>query len=315
MGVILGPIVQFTPMVTEEKYRGWVWTINNPTPNDINHINSTIDKAKYLVYGEEVGEEGTPHYQGYVYFKNRVRFTTVKSLLPRAHIEIQRGSILQAITYCKKDNNFHEWGDQPEDMNGTNQNNKWSTILTLAENGDIESIRSQFPRIYFQYYEKLKSFKAKETIILDTLQNEWWYGPTGTGKSRELWIKYPNHYQKQANKWWDGYSGQDVVAIEEWCPKNDMTASNLKIWADRYPFPAQIKNGTLHGIRPKKLIITSNYTMEQCFPRIEDLEPLKRRFKVIHFPFPIHIPSETTSTCPSEIDLAFMESLYDNLGE
>lgn len=95
---------------------------------------------------------------------------------------------------------------------------------------------------------------------------------------------YPDHYAKELNKWWDGYEGQDVVAIEEWCPKNECTASFLKIWADRYPFPAQIKGGSLRQIRPKKVIVLSNYEMEQCFLSTEDLDPMKRRFKVVRFP-------------------------------
>jgi len=37
-------------------------------------------------------------------------------------------------------------------------------------------------------------------------------------------------------------------------------------------------------IRPQKIIVLSNYTIEQCFNRREDYEPLSRRFKVIQFP-------------------------------
>jgi len=37
-------------------------------------------------------------------------------------------------------------------------------------------------------------------------------------------------------------------------------------------------------IRPKKIIVTSNYTIEECFPNVQDHLPLKRRFKVKHFP-------------------------------
>ena len=84
--------------------------------------------------------------------------------------------------------------------------------------------------------------------------------------------------------WWDGYANEEVVVIEEWCPKNEMTASGLKIWADRYPFSCEVKGGTIRRIRPKKIIVTSNYSMEQCFERVEDLEPLKRRFKEVYFP-------------------------------
>lgn len=42
---------------------------------------------------------------------------------------------------------------------------------------------------------------------LDSLQNEWHYGPTGTGKSRHVRTKYPDAYIKSNTKWWCGYDG------------------------------------------------------------------------------------------------------------
>ena len=74
------------------------------------------------------------------------------------------------------------------------------------------------------------------------------------------------HYQKEKNKWWCNYTGQDTVAIEEADPKTmEHLADRLKVWADRYPFPGEIKGGRLEGIRPKKIIVTSNYSIEECF--------------------------------------------------
>lgn len=40
----------------------------------------------------------------------------------------------------------------------------------------------------------------------------------------------------------------------------------------------------MQGLRPRKLIVLSNYTIEQCFDRVEDRDPILRRFKVIKFP-------------------------------
>lgn len=123
-----------------------------------------------------------------------------------------------------------------------------------------------------------------ENPILSELEHEWWYGPSGTGKSKRAWEEFPGHYQKELNKWWCSYAGEDVVVIEEWSPKNECTASALKIWADRYPFTGQIKGGSMTKIRPRKIIVTSNYSIEQCFPNAEDQGPLKRRFKQVYFP-------------------------------
>jgi MoxR-like ATPase len=58
---------------------------------------------------------------------------------------------------------------------------------------------------------------------------------------------------------------------------------HLKIWGDRYPFIGETK-GSAVMVEPRRffVIITSNFPMEQCFTRQEDLEALKRRFHVIH---------------------------------
>lgn len=262
--------------------RGWCFTINNPNGWDEADIANVVKIAKYVIRGKEVGEEGTPHWQGYLYFQQPKTFTAVRQLLPRAHIEKQRGSFEQAIEYCQKDNDFEEWGDKPSGPTG--QKNKWKEVLQLARQGKMEEIEDKFPAIFLRYHAKLLGLhKPERPLILTTLENEWWYGATGTGKSSTLWRLYPGHYSKSLNKWWDGYSGEETVAIEEWSPKNECTSSQLKIWADRYPFTAEVKGGTLQKIRPLRIIVLSNYTIDECFPNSQDLDPIKRRFKQKQF--------------------------------
>lgn len=262
--------------------RKWCFTINNPTEWDDGDIQRLREGAKYVIVGKEKGEAGTPHYQGFCYFQEKKSFSQVKAYITRAHLEPARGTNQQAADYCRKDGDFQEWGDMPSGPQG--QNNKWKTVLQLARAGNIQEIEDQFPAIFIRYHSKLMGlFRPETPIILDELQNEWWYGATGTGKSKELWRLYPNHYQKSLNKWWDGYTNEETVAIEEWSPKNDVTSSFLKIWADRYPFSAEIKGGTLQKIRPKRIIVLSNFTVDDCFFLSNNLEPIKRRFKMKHF--------------------------------
>lgn len=263
--------------------RDWCFTINNPTAEDDRNLLVIQAHAAYYIYGKEVGEQGTPHYQGYIRFQHQRTLQGVKVLLPRAHLEPRRGTILQAIQYCEKDGDWVEWGDRPASSAETTKQ-RWRRIIDLAEKGELDTIKEDYPGMYLRYLEKLRSLAVPRPLILQELMNEWWYGSTGTGKSSKLWRDYPDHYQKELNKWWCGYQGEDVVAIEEWAPKNECTASFLKIWADRYPFTAQIKGGSLKKIRPKKIIVLSNYTIDQCFPATEDAEPIKRRFRVVHFP-------------------------------
>jgi len=266
--------------MTNARSRGWCFTINNPNGWDEADIDKLKEASTYGVVGKEIGEEGTSHFQGYVRFEHPKTFAQVKAIITRAHIEKQKGTITQAADYCKKDGHFDEWGDAPLDKDN---NKKWKDIIFLAETGNVHAIKDRYPDVYLRYLDKLLSLRIRHVSIIQELQNEWWYGETGTGKSRKIWDEYPNHYPKMLNKWWDGYDDQEIVVIEEWSPKNDMTASALKIWADRYPFNAEVKGGVIKKIRPRRIIVTSNYTLEQCFERAEDIEPLKRRFKQIRF--------------------------------
>lgn len=57
--------------------------------------------------GKEVGEEGTPHLQGYVNFltKNKTRTPSVLLEIPRAHFIRCKGSEKANLNYCGKDEN------------------------------------------------------------------------------------------------------------------------------------------------------------------------------------------------------------------
>lgn len=276
-------------MTTPQRARAWCFTLNNYTS-----LHETLLKQldyRYLVYGREVGESGTPHLQGYIFFPQRKTLQVVRRLIQGAHVAPRGGTHKQASEYCKKDGDYFEDGDPPTDLEdqqkaGAKANAvKWKSINDHAKQGDLIYIQTTYPKEYILLKSKLESLYEPPTSIIDgELLHEWWVGTTGTGKSRLLWELYPDHFHKKINKWWDGYQYQEVVAIEEWSPDNAITAASLKIWADRYPFPGEIKGSTLQRLRPKKIIVLSNYTIQECFPRTSDFEPLARRFTVIKFP-------------------------------
>jgi hypothetical protein len=90
----------------------WCFTYNNP-PGDWVPLEEHIN---YYCYQPEVGEQGTPHYQGYVEFKKQVSLKTAKAYLNSAsiHVEARKGTREQAREYCTKDlsknGDFVEWG-------------------------------------------------------------------------------------------------------------------------------------------------------------------------------------------------------------
>jgi len=275
------------------RYRGWCFTLNNYTLLDEDNIQHVLTSfARYVIYGREVAPEtGTPHLQGYVYFNNARQRKAVSRLLPRARLDVANGTAQQNRKYCTKEGDFFEYGEIPIERTearmrgGVANAARYSNAVELARRGDMDGIRESDPQMFLVHGPRLESLYAPEARPLEgNLHHEWWVGPSGVGKSRLLWELYPKHFGKALNKWWDGYRHQEVVAIEEWSPKNDCTASSLKRWADRYPFPGEIKGGCLQGLRPKKIIVLSNYTPQQCFLNSEDLDPILRRFTVIYFP-------------------------------
>jgi len=278
----------------KSKYRAWHFTLNNYTSSHEEIIKTTIKSiARYIVYGYEIAPDtGTPHLQGYIYFHNQRQHRAVSRLLPGAFVEPARKSAQDNRNYCLKQELGHwEYGDIPMEASlarrkgGAGNAARYATAIDLATEGKMDAIKESDPQLYLLHGPRLESLYKPHTVPLDgDLLHEWWVGPSGTGKSRLLWELYPNHFAKKLNKWWDGYRHEEVVAIEEWSPKNDCTASALKQWADRYPFSGEIKGSTLQRLRPKKIIVLSNYTPQQCFLNSEDLDPILRRFTVINFP-------------------------------
>ncbi len=83
----------------------WCFTLNNWTEEELTNIRiKTQDQTKYLIAGKEKGEEGTPHLQGFVHFKNKKRMSEVKKIIgPRAHLEVAVGSDIDNKEYCGKE--------------------------------------------------------------------------------------------------------------------------------------------------------------------------------------------------------------------
>ena len=271
----------------------WCFTINNYTNEDILRLEH-ID-YEYIIYGKEQGEqEHTPHLQGFIILKNRKTFKSVKKIIgENAHIELARGTNQEASDYCKKDNDYVEKGELPPErgrQGGEAVKRKWEEAYNAAKEGDFDAIP---PELYIRYRTSFKAIYQEEVNRNTSAIGDWdlkhhfiWiYGPTGTGKShmaRAIAMTVDEShppYLKGLNKWWSGYQMQKCVIIEEASPEAcKYLAPLFKQWCDKWPFTAETKGGTFeHGIRPDYIIITSNYSIAECFPDINDQEPMKRR--------------------------------------
>ena len=76
----------------------WCFTLNNYT-----ELITSIEGSKRWVIGEEIGEKGTKHLQGYVEFEKRIRFNAVTAILPNGcHIEPTKGNPEQNCNLINK---------------------------------------------------------------------------------------------------------------------------------------------------------------------------------------------------------------------
>jgi len=271
-------------------YRGksWCFTLNNPTPSSLKDLDPS--HYEYLVYGRETAPgTGTEHLQGFVVFKDRRRLTQCKRLLPTAHWEAMKGTFKQASDYCKKDGNFVEEGTLPQGQTTAATQaakEKWALIKHLAQSGEVDSLEGS---VYVQHYRNLQQIaadNAPRAVDLDDVCGLWYVGEPGCGKSHAARALDPDYYLKPMNKWWDGFNPryQKTVVLEDLDLDQTFMGHYLKNWADKWSFAAEKKGATMQ-IRPKCIIVTSNYTIEQIWSSDASLvQALKRRFKVTVFP-------------------------------
>lgn len=266
-----------SPIRSSTRSRAWCFTLNNYTDADVAFLKS-LD-TKYIVFGYEVSPTtSTPHLQGYVMFATQRTLKSVSKLIPRSHLTPAKGSGLQNQTYCIKSGTFYENGTLPLDPSTVNVD-RWKVALDAAKSGDLDSIPNDLRLRYYRTFKEIKKDYAKAPPTLDTLEHEWHHGPPGKGKSRGVRESNPSCYIKvHNNKWFDGYQDEPVVLIDDLDKYDVSMAGYLKIWADHYPFQAETKGGSLL-IRPNKIIVTSNYSIDEIWEDSVTREALHRRFK------------------------------------
>lgn len=261
-----------------KRTRGFCFTLNNWTEEEYQKV--ITYPCKYLIVGKEIAPTtGTPHLQGYYYFQNDKTIKQLKKPFPRMSFRVANGTAEQNQKYCSKDRDFYEIGTRPMSQQEKGEEGKKAIAerWALAKAGKFEEL----PPEHIKVYEYIHT-KNLEAVDRSELDNEWVYGPSGCGKSSYVRNVYKDFYLKPMSKWWDGYRGEEVVCLDDFDPSHGpFLAYFLKIWADHYSFNAEVKGGMLK-IRPKKIIVTSQYALERCFEDPKTVEALMRRFKLIN---------------------------------
>lgn len=263
------------------KITSYCFTVQNPDQTKEALLDEVLKKhSRYFCFGREIAPTtGTPHLQGYVYFKSQKTLSAVIKLKFADHVEQCKGSPQSNIAYCKKEGSFTEWGIPPKTAEeaGQMEKDRWATALVSARKRKFDEIPAD---IYIKYHSSIKRIAAESQQEIEPLSNVcgyWLWGAPGTGKSTLARQSCPGAYLKPCSKWWDGYEDQDDVIIEDFDKTHNWMAHLLKLWADKFSFPAEVKGGTI-VIRPKRIVITSNYSPEEIWQDAGSLAPIKDRY-------------------------------------
>jgi hypothetical protein len=260
------------------KGRRMRFTLNNWTEEQKQSLLGD-SKFSYVIVGEELAPTtGTRHLQGYAEFVKQSQFGPFGKKYHMACFKCD-ATTEKNIEYCKKDGIFEERGE-PKKEGGQAEKDRWEDARKAAKEGRLDDLPAD---IYFRYYRTAKEIAKDHMPDLQDcdIDNYWIYGAAGVGKSRKAReMAGTDFYPKLYNKWWDGYQGQEWIILDDYELDGKMLGHFMKIWADRYPFNAETKGGMLR-IRPKHIVVTSNYSPEAIFGSDDELlAAIKRRFKI-----------------------------------
>lgn len=264
----------------------WCFTLNNYDPTEEQTIASLHDAqgtpVTFLIYGREIGENGTRHLQGYIEFSTRKRLTGVKRLLgERVHLEARRGTAQEAADYCRKDGDFVTYGEISVPQQGR-RNDLESLHSDLTAGKPLREIAEDHFGSFIRYQRGISAFRNVVSPSRDWVCNVVVYwGRTGTGKTRSVIDNLPSPediYIHSGGKWFDGYDGHKIVLFDDF-EGNEFAITYLLKLLDRYPMRVPIKGGFVSWI-PLEIYLTSNSAPEHWYPNAnpQHVAAMFRRF-------------------------------------
>lgn len=281
------------PLGTNKKSRDWCFTINNPTEDDWRQMKEI--ECRYICYAPEIGDNGTPHIQGYVMFNSPRHLSALKKIMPRAHLEYRRGTHDQARLYIVGDYkgkplnaDFTERGTPPEQGKRSDLQSYYEDIKAGKRGRDLSvdhlAMRVKYPRaeeklVYEE--DKVRARKQYDDGMAPEVHVRW--GPPGTGKTRKIFEEHTDIYEPTIRKcgthWWTGYQGEDVILLDEF--NGQIPIRDFLRLIDRYPFSMETKGGHVWRLATK-IYICSNTPPEEWYPgEILQFEKIKRRLTTV----------------------------------
>lgn len=275
--------------------RNFVFTVNNYEQPDIHFYREIFFQERqlqFLCFGREIAPTtGTRHMQGYFQCRSPVSSSAllhwIRSRDGRVDfLAIAKGSGKQNVDYCSKESDDDRPFFSIGTMRGDGQGRRTDLDLVVDcvnEGKSFTEIAELHGTAVIKYGGGIQRLQALRTPKrCEPTEIYWYWGPTGSGKSRAAWEEFPEAYSKDpSNKWWDGYTGQDCVILDDYRPSKEIPFNQLLRLGDRYPLTVECK-GAFINFAPKVLIITTPKDPRATFESLEwigpeQLDQLERR--------------------------------------
>lgn len=268
--------------------RYWILTIpyNHFTPflpPNVSYVKGQLERGSNEGSSCEA-PEGYLHWQLICYYNKKVSLSYVKSIFgDQCHAEKSKSSAVESYVW-KDDTSIQgtrfELGKQSFKRNSSKD---WDLIVKNARQGNFDDIPSD---VLVRCYGNLKKIRV-DSLKPESIEKQVFvfWGSTGTGKSRRAWDEAGlDAFPKDPNtKFWDGYSGQQHVVIDEF--RGAISISHFLRWLDRYPVIVEIK-GSSCVLKATTFWITSNLSPDDWYDGLDNETKLalRRRFtSVVHF--------------------------------
>lgn len=252
--------------------KNWCFTWNNPPTGGLELVKHQIeDLVDYAIMQLEVGEQGTPHIQGYMCCKQQYEMLAAKALIHHNDAKMTKanGTWEQNRTYCTKTEGRLDGpikiGEEPRATQGVSSLRLRATDEVVAGRnpGTIEFAR-EYPSLYIQNSTMLGLIRlfnvlsggprsTKPCVII-------LWGPGGVGKSYRVHEMPGEKFWKMPGKWWDGYAYQRNVVFNDFDPTAwDYSWNDFKRLTDWCPVRYECK-GLYGGIEFNSpvIFITAN---------------------------------------------------------
>jgi len=173
----------------------WCFTLNNYSENDIKYLIEKSASFGCIVFETEVGDEGTPHLQGFVKFHNKKRPLSVYTETDAIHWESAKGTEIDSWFYCTEDYRAEKpWARIYHNKYPTFE--KWLKEILLSQK---TLGQKRIPSCKYKYSELKPHQKDVVDLVLHTEPDDrtihvWWSKEFGTGKTitmRYLLINHP----------------------------------------------------------------------------------------------------------------------------